>query len=194
MKPRWKQNLWGVALLVVLAMTFYKSCATRSTQPSPSARPELVLQTGHSSEVYALAFSTDGRTLASGSWDNTVKLWNAQTGRLRHTLTGHSSGVKSVAFSPDGKRVISGSDDGTVKLWDTRSGRLLVTLMILPPSKKEEVSTDWFVFTPEGYYDGSEGAKRSIKWRDGNDLLPAERYERDFHRPDLVQKALRGER
>lgn len=80
-----------------------------------------------------------------------------------------------------------------MKLWDTASGRLLTTLMTLPPSKEREVSTDWLAFTPEGYYDGSEGAKRFIRWRVGDELFPAERYESTFHRPDLVQKTLRGE-
>jgi WD domain, G-beta repeat len=61
-------------------------------------------------------FSPDGQTIASGSWDNTVKLWR-RDGTLLTTLNGHESSVSSVAFSPDGQTIASGSGDNTVKLW-----------------------------------------------------------------------------
>ncbi|MHC5833923.1 MAG: WD40 repeat domain-containing protein, partial [Nostoc sp.] len=65
--------------------------------------------TGHSSPVYSVGFSPDGKTLASGSGDNTIKLWDVSTGKAIKTLTGHSSLVYSVGFSPDGKTLASGS-------------------------------------------------------------------------------------
>ncbi|MEH1977938.1 MAG: ribosome assembly protein 4, partial [Nostoc sp.] len=83
---------------------------------------------GHSSLVYSVGFSPDGKTLASGSGDKTIKLWDVSTGKAIKTLTGHSSLVNSVGFSPDGKTLASGSYDNTIKLWDVSTGKAIKTL------------------------------------------------------------------
>jgi WD40 repeat protein len=72
---------------------------------------------GHSEQVNSVAFSPDGKYLASGSRDKTIKLWDVETQREVKTLQGHSWSVTSVAFSPDGKHIASGSWDSTVKVW-----------------------------------------------------------------------------
>ena len=84
--------------------------------------------TGHSDSVNSVAFSPDGKTLASGGKDDTIKIWNLSTGRPTRTLTGHSDEVNSVAFSPDGKTLASGSGDDTIKIWNLSTGRLTRTL------------------------------------------------------------------
>ena len=61
---------------------------------------ELVIQRGHSDGVNSVSFSPDGRLLASGSWDGTIKLWDVETKKEIGSLTGHSEGVYSVSFSP----------------------------------------------------------------------------------------------
>jgi WD40 repeat protein len=66
-------------------------------------------------------FSPDGSLLALGSHDNTVRVWNVQTGQCENTLKGHSDLVNSVVLSPDGSRVASGSSDRTVRVWDIAS-------------------------------------------------------------------------
>ncbi|WP_396753935.1 WD40 repeat domain-containing protein, partial [Microcystis aeruginosa] len=73
--------------------------------------------TGHSREVLSVVYSPDGRYLASGSWDKTIKIWDVATGKQLRTLTGHSSPVYSVVYSPDGRYLASGSGDETIKIW-----------------------------------------------------------------------------
>ncbi|KAF1965715.1 HET-R [Bimuria novae-zelandiae CBS 107.79] len=83
---------------------------------------------GHRHEVNSVAFSPDSTRLASGSRDNTVKIWDASSGACLSTLKGHSSHISSVAFSPDSTQLTSGSEDKTVKIWDASSGACLSTL------------------------------------------------------------------
>ncbi|MEG3928389.1 nSTAND1 domain-containing NTPase [Microcoleus sp. T3_D1] len=83
---------------------------------------------GHANWVYAVSFSPDGKLLATGSADRTVKLWDTTTGKQINTLTGHTNEVYAVSFSPDGKLLATGSADNTVKLWDTTTGKQINTL------------------------------------------------------------------
>src|SRR5262249_28281455 len=82
----------------------------------------------HNSTIFSVVFSPDGKRLATGSSDGTVKLWDASTGQELLTLKGHSNAVGSVAFSPDGKRLATGSWDSTVKLWNAATGQEMLTL------------------------------------------------------------------
>jgi hypothetical protein len=83
---------------------------------------------GHTGLVLSVAFSPDGKRLASGSVNKTLKVWDAETGQEKLTLKGHTDAVSSVAFSPDGKRLASASGDKTLKVWDAETGQEKLTL------------------------------------------------------------------
>lgn len=84
--------------------------------------------TGHLSPVWTVAISPDGQTIASGSFDNTLKLWNLETGELINSSLGHSKPVLSVTFSPNGQILASASVDNTIKLWDFTNKSIIRTI------------------------------------------------------------------
>jgi WD40 repeat protein len=85
---------------------------------------------GHLDGVLSMAFSLDNRLLASGSFDDTIRIWDVATGTLRNTLEGHSEGVFSVALSPDGQLLASGSYDNEARIWDISTGTLHQSLTL----------------------------------------------------------------
>ena len=118
--------------LTLLALTQ----GSQSLQGSPNFRDPHLLYTyrGHSSEVDAVAWSPDGKRIASGSRDTTVQVWDASTGSNVLTYTGHSFygvnaiyDVNAVVWSPDGKHIASGGDDKTVQVWDAITGKKVLT-------------------------------------------------------------------
>jgi len=122
--------------------------------------------TGHSGSVYSVSYSPDGRSIASGSSDNTIKIWESSTGVLQRTLTGHSNDVESVSYSPDGRYIASGSYDGTIKIWDANTGVLQRTLT---------GHSFWVLsvsYSPDGRYIASGGYDGTIKiWEASTGVL-----------------------
>src|SRR5712671_3511287 len=101
---------------------------------------------GHSKVVSCVGFSPDGSRIVSGSSDNTIRLWDAETGDpIGKPLEGHSSDVDSVGFSPDGSRIVSGSSDNTIRLWDAETGD-----PIGKPLEGHSSLVDSVAFSPDG--------------------------------------------
>ena len=128
---------------------------------------------GHSGQVCSLAFSPDGKTLASGSADHSVKLWDVITGRSLGTLEGHNSEVASVVFSPDGKTIASAAGyhdkDKTIKLWDAAARKIAASL------KGHTDAVASLAFSPDG--------KTLAFGKLGQDDYPLERRHWQVGRP-----------
>jgi len=119
---RTSDDSWGVA---ASSLNFER---VKRKHNAKSLMAELVVQTGHTNAINSVAFAPDGRTLASGSVDNTIKLWDVVTGTELRSLRGHTDDINSVAFTPDGRMLASCSSDGTIKLWHVTTGTELRTL------------------------------------------------------------------
>ena len=120
-------------------------------------KPEIFPQLGHALYVNSVAFSPDGKFALSGSFDNTMRLWNVATGKEMRCFSGHTAVVASVAFSPDGRYALSGSWDKTLRLWDVKTGKHLRRIV----GHKDMV--DSVTFSPDGQYALSGSKDKTLR-------------------------------
>jgi len=97
-------------------------------------------------EVWSVAYSPDGKRVATTDWNNSAKIWDVESGQLLMTLTGHTESVNGVAFSPDGKLLATASDDGSAKIWDADTGDELLTF------SGHDGPVHDIAFSPDGRY------------------------------------------
>src|ERR1041384_537112 len=146
---------------------------------------------GHSRGVSKVAFSRDGKMLASGGTDNTIKIWDVATRSELRTLTGHTSNIESMDFTPDGRLLASASEDGSTFLWDTKTGEHLLTLISL------DDGSEWMVVTPQGLFDGTPVSWNQILWRYNQEtfnVAPIEWFFNEFYYPGLLADIFAGKR
>ncbi len=146
---------------------------------------------GHGRGVNKVAFSRDGKLLASGSTDNTIKIWDVATRSEVRTLTGHTSSIESIDFTPDGRLLASAGEDGSTFLWDTKTGEHLLTLISL------DDGGEWMVVTPQGLFDGTPVSWNQILWRYNQEtfnVAPIEWFFNEFYYPGLLADIFAGKR
>ena len=151
------KTLFSISLMIFLILTIHL--------PDTFAQEHRhTTLTGHVGTVSSVAFNpADGSLLASGSDDNTIRLWNTITGEHIKTLTGHTRPVSSVAFNPaDGSLLASGSDDNTIRLWNTITGEHIKTLT----GHTRPVSSN-VAFSPDGSLLASGSDDNTIRLWDG---------------------------
>lgn len=146
---------------------------------------------GHGRAVGKVVFSRDGKLLATGGTDNTIKVWDLATKRELVTFAGHTANIESLDFHPDGRLLASASEDGSTFLWDTKTGEHLLTLISL------DDGGEWMVVTPQGLFDGTPVSWNQILWRYNQEtfnVAPIEWFFNEFYYPGLLSDVFAGKR
>ncbi|HAS44716.1 MAG TPA: hypothetical protein DCS93_29830 [Microscillaceae bacterium] len=128
--------------------------------------------------IQAPTFSLDGQLLAIAHGDD-IKLLNATTFNVVHTLKSHTDVVNALHFSYDNRLLVSGSEDTSLKLWDVKTGKLVATLHALD-------NEDFIITTPELYYMTTKGGLKGVAFRVKDKVFPFEQFDLQYNRPDLV--------
>ena len=152
---------------------------------------QIGILSGHGKGVSQVAFSRDGRLLASSSTDNSIRIWDVASRRALRTFAGHTANIESLDFSPDARLLASASEDGGTFLWDADTGEHLLTLISL------DDGAEWMVVTPQGLFDGTPDSWNQILWRYNQDtfnVAPIEWFFNEYYYPGLLGEVFAGKR
>jgi ankyrin repeat protein/WD40 repeat protein len=136
-------------------------------------------------------FSPDGRLLATSDDAGIIHVRDTSTGRERSTPHTDSHYVNPV-FSPDGKSLACMDQTGAIQVWDTDTGKRRATLMVFGSGVDPSTSIHWLAYTTDGFYDGSDGVEKFLRWRMSGGLTTSPALITRFHSPAAVQTALTG--
>ena len=159
--------------MIKLLCSLCAICATVSSPVKPVIPAAMTLK-GGSEHVESVAFSRDGRIVASGGWDDSVSLWDVETGKKIAVLKGHLGSVSALSFAPDGKTLVSASYDGTVKLWDIATRKNTHTL------KAHSKILYALAISPDGKTIAAAGYERYIDLWNTETLENAATYDDTF--------------
>jgi WD40 repeat protein len=150
---------------------------------------QVALLSGHTSEVDSLAFSLDGKSLVSGSDDETLKLWDVQTGGVVKTFHGHTDWVYSTSISLDCTTIASGSDDNTIRLWDIQTGECHCIM-------DQRGAVKWVSFSPTNPQHLISISGGVVQWWDidGHQIKPTYRASHGAFSSDGTHLVLCGRR
>jgi WD40 repeat protein len=137
--------------------------------------------TGHQGAIHTSIFSADEKFVYSAGADRIIRVWDINLSKTIRTFEGHKSEVTSLLFSPDHKMLISHSVDGVTKFWDLSTGREFFEHMQLGEK-------DWMVKSPEGYFNGTDDARKFIHFVNGVNTYSVDQFFEEFYRPDLLPK------
>jgi tricorn protease-like protein len=142
------------ATTIATAPTNIAQSATRTPTYTPTLLPPFV---GHRDSIQSVAYSPDGKFIASGSNDDSIRIWDAATGKVLHTLTGFVGAIWTVTYSPDGKFIASAGVDGAVRIWEAETGLPSAVL-------SGHTGAVWDVaYSPNGKFIASAGSDKTVR-------------------------------
>ncbi|MBX2901152.1 MAG: caspase family protein [Cyclobacteriaceae bacterium] len=137
--------------------------------------------TGHKGAVHVALLNTTETGIYSAGADRIIRLWDANSGKVLKTFEGHVAEITSLLLTPDEKMLISHSLDGVTKFWDLTTGKEFFEHIHFGDK-------EWMVKNPEGYFNGTDGARQYIHFVDGLKTYAVDQFFHEFYRPDLLPR------
>ncbi len=134
---------------------------------------------GHQGAVHVAIFDQSNQHIFSGGIDRAVRMWDVNTSKVIKTFDGHQAEVTSILLSKDGKMLITHATDGVTKFWDLETGKEFFEQIQIG-------ERDWMAKTPDGYFTGTDGARKSIHYVSGMKTYSVDQFFNEYYRPELL--------